>query len=125
MNQQHFSIIAALAAGNYAATGELARLIGEQSGFKVQFHEGGEYSLYLAEVFDDYFLVVIFGKQTSFGMVRVLASAMTPKLVEVLTCEPETHPYENGDASTAPAGEFREELASKLDGLFGKKSTGD
>ncbi len=62
--------LASLPAGNVAAMGGLAKLIGE-SEFPNQFHEGAKDSLYMTIVGTRIVLVVIFDNRTSLGLVRL------------------------------------------------------
>jgi predicted regulator of Ras-like GTPase activity (Roadblock/LC7/MglB family) len=69
---EHFDAtsIASLAAGNIAATGGLASLIGERE-FSILFHEGERDNMHLSLVDDRLILVVIFGRRSSVGLVRL------------------------------------------------------
>lgn len=62
--------LASLTAGNVAAMGGLAKLIGEAE-FPNQFHEGARDSLYMSVVGTRVVLVVIFDNRTSLGLVRL------------------------------------------------------
>lgn len=61
--------LASLAAGSIAATGGLARLIGERA-FSGLFHEGERSHLYLTVLGDGLILVVSFDRSSSPGLVR-------------------------------------------------------
>jgi predicted regulator of Ras-like GTPase activity (Roadblock/LC7/MglB family) len=62
--------LASLTAGNVAAMGGLAKLIGE-SEFPNQFHEGARDSMHMTIVGQRVVLVVIFDSKTSLGLVRL------------------------------------------------------
>jgi predicted regulator of Ras-like GTPase activity (Roadblock/LC7/MglB family) len=62
--------LASLTAGNVAAMGGLAKLIGEKE-FPTQFHEGEHESLHMSVVGGRVVLVVIFDAQSSLGLVRL------------------------------------------------------
>ena len=62
--------LASLAAGNIAATGGLARLLGEKE-FPQLTHEGDKESLHLSLVGNRWILVVIFDDRSSLGLVRL------------------------------------------------------
>ncbi len=62
--------IASLAAGNIAATGGLASLIGEKE-FSILFHEGERDNMHLSVVENRLILVVIFDRRSSVGLVRL------------------------------------------------------
>ncbi len=62
--------LASLTAGNVAAMGGLAKLIGEKE-FPSQFHEGERESLHMTIVANRAVLVVIFDAKSSLGLVRL------------------------------------------------------
>lgn len=62
--------LASLTAGNIAATGGLAKLIGEKE-FSILFHEGEKDNLHISVVASRVILVVIFDKRSSLGLVRL------------------------------------------------------
>ena len=62
--------LASLTAGNVAAMGGLAKLIGEKE-FPNQFHEGERESLHMSIVAGRVVLVVIFDAKSSLGLVRL------------------------------------------------------
>lgn len=62
--------LASLTAGNIAATGGLAKLIGEKE-FRILFHEGERDNLHISIVAGRVILVVIFDGRSSLGLVRL------------------------------------------------------
>ena len=62
--------LASLTAGNIAATGGLAKLIGEQE-FSILFHEGEKDNIHISIVGGRVILVVIFDQRSSLGLVRL------------------------------------------------------
>ncbi len=62
--------LASLTAGNIAATGGLAKLIGEKE-FSILFHEGEKDNIHISIVADRVILVVIFDHRSSLGLVRL------------------------------------------------------
>jgi predicted regulator of Ras-like GTPase activity (Roadblock/LC7/MglB family) len=74
--------ISALVAGSFAATREMARLLGEEE-FSVLFHQGERDNIQLSLVGDRTLLSVIFDERTTVGMVRLYANESTRKLVEI------------------------------------------
>lgn len=62
--------LASLVAGEIAATGGLAQLMGERE-FSTLFHEGIRDNLHISIVASRVILVVIFDKRTSLGLVRL------------------------------------------------------
>src|SRR5216683_512232 len=75
--------LASLTAGNVAAMGGLAKLIGENE-FPNQFHEGTKDSLYMTIVATRIVLVVIFDNRTSLGLVRLRIKKASDELGRVM-----------------------------------------
>ena len=74
--------VAALVAGSYAATREMARLLGEDE-FSVLFHQGKRDNVQLTLVGDRTLLATVFDERTTIGMVRLYAKEATEKLLQV------------------------------------------
>jgi predicted regulator of Ras-like GTPase activity (Roadblock/LC7/MglB family) len=74
--------LASLTAGNVAAMGGLAKLIGENE-FPNQFHEGARDSLYMTIVGGRVVLVVIFDNRTSLGLVRLRIKKASDELARI------------------------------------------
>src|SRR6266849_1546392 len=74
--------LASLTAGNVAAMGGLAKLIGENE-FPNQFHEGARDSLYMTIVGTRVVLVVIFDNRTSLGLVRLRSKKASDELSRI------------------------------------------
>lgn len=62
--------LAALAAANFGATSQIAKLIGEDD-FALMFHKGKKDSIHFARISTDLILVTIFGENVSLGLVRL------------------------------------------------------
>ncbi len=62
--------LASLTAGNIAATGGLAKLLGEKE-FSILFHEGERDNLHISIIGQRVILVVIFDDRSSLGLVRL------------------------------------------------------
>ena len=62
--------LASLTAGNIAATGGLAKLIGEKE-FSILFHEGEKENLHISIIGQRVILVIIFDERSSLGLVRL------------------------------------------------------
>jgi predicted regulator of Ras-like GTPase activity (Roadblock/LC7/MglB family) len=75
--------IASLAAGNIAATGGLANLIGEKE-FTILFHEGEKDNMHISVIANRLILVVIFDKRSSVGLVRLRVRKATDELAGIL-----------------------------------------
>jgi predicted regulator of Ras-like GTPase activity (Roadblock/LC7/MglB family) len=111
--------ISALVAASFAATREMARVLGED-GFEVMFHQGRTDNIQISLVGDRTLLTVIFDESTTVGMVRLYAAEAAKKLADLF----ERHEAER---RANPQQEPPEDLASgfvgsakdKLDDLFG------
>ena len=74
--------ISALVAGSFAATKEMARLLGEDE-FTALFHQGERDNIQLSLVGDRTLLTILFDDRTTVGMGRVYASETAKKLADV------------------------------------------
>jgi len=75
--------LASLAAGNIAATGGLANLIGEKE-FSILFHEGERDNMHLSVVAERLILVIVFDRRSSVGLVRLRVRQATARLAAVM-----------------------------------------
>jgi predicted regulator of Ras-like GTPase activity (Roadblock/LC7/MglB family) len=75
--------LAALAAGNFGAVSEMAKIIGEDE-FSLLFHKGEKESIHFSKVMADFLLVTIFGKETSLGFLRLKVAEAVGKIKKVL-----------------------------------------
>jgi predicted regulator of Ras-like GTPase activity (Roadblock/LC7/MglB family) len=64
--------LASLTAGNIAATGSIAKLLGEKE-FTIIFHEGYRDNIYISIVGRRVIMVIIFDERSSLGLVRLRA----------------------------------------------------
>jgi predicted regulator of Ras-like GTPase activity (Roadblock/LC7/MglB family) len=71
--------LASLTAGNIAATGGLAKLIGEKE-FSILFHEGEKDNLHISIVGGRVILVVLFDSRSSLGLVRLRVKKASDEL---------------------------------------------
>ena len=71
--------LASLTAGNIAATGGLAKLIGEKE-FSILFHEGEKDNLHISIVGGRVILVVLFDGRSSLGLVRLRVKKSSEEL---------------------------------------------
>ncbi|HPE20020.1 roadblock/LC7 domain-containing protein [Candidatus Mcinerneyibacteriota bacterium] len=84
MEQFDSTAFASLSAGNFAATSELAKLIGETE-FSVLFHEGVKDSIHISIVAGSIIMVVVFRVvKTSLGLVRLEVKKSVEHLAHVL-----------------------------------------
>lgn len=76
--------LAALLAGSFASTREIARLVGEPE-FSVLFHQGKKDHIHISLVGERSILVVIFDDRTTIGMIRLYAKEIGEELSLVLS----------------------------------------
>ena len=74
--------VSALVAGSFAATKQMAKLLGEEE-FSIMFHQGKEDSIQLSLVGDRTILAIIFDDKTTVGMVRLYAVQVADKLAQL------------------------------------------
>jgi predicted regulator of Ras-like GTPase activity (Roadblock/LC7/MglB family) len=74
--------ISALVAGSFAATKEMARLLGEEE-FTAMFHQGERDNIQLSLVGDRTLLTILFDDRTTVGMVRLYATETAKKLADI------------------------------------------
>jgi predicted regulator of Ras-like GTPase activity (Roadblock/LC7/MglB family) len=109
--------ISALVAGSFAATREMARVLGEDE-FSVLFHQGKTDNIQLSLVGDRTLLTVIFDEATTVGMVRLYAAETVKRMVDLF--EKQERDIRSGakkeeDLETG----FADSAKGKLDDLFG------
>ena len=69
--------LAAVSAANFAATAEIARLIGEQD-FSLLYHKGGKRNVHFSRLANDYLIITLFNDNVSLGLIRLkLGSAIS------------------------------------------------
>lgn len=74
--------LASLTAGNIAATGGLAKLIGEKE-FTVLFHEGEKDNIHISLIGARVILVVIFDGRSSLGLIRLRVKKAGEELLTI------------------------------------------
>jgi predicted regulator of Ras-like GTPase activity (Roadblock/LC7/MglB family) len=74
--------ISALVAGSFAATKEMARLLGEEE-FTAMYHQGERDNIQLSLVGDRTLLTILFDDRTTVGMVRLYANETAKKLADI------------------------------------------
>ncbi len=73
-----------LAAADFAATSQLAMLIGEDE-FTELFHQGKQENIYITIILSRIILVVIFGKSTNLGLIRIRIKTTVTELEKIFT----------------------------------------
>jgi len=107
--------LASLTAGNIAATGGLAKLIGEKE-FSILFHEGEKDNIHISIVGGRVILVVIFDQRSSLGLVRLRVKKASADLAGVF--EDLAMRSAVALASNAPSSPFAEITDDDIDNLF-------
>jgi predicted regulator of Ras-like GTPase activity (Roadblock/LC7/MglB family) len=77
--------LAALSAGSFSASNEMARLLGEGARFKMVLHEGAQRNIFACSVTTDHLLAVVFESGTALGMIRLFTRRTVEQLVPVLS----------------------------------------
>lgn len=106
--------ISALVAGSFAATKEMARLLGEEE-FSALFHQGERDNIQLSLVGDRTLLTILFDDRTTVGMVRLYANETAKKLAAIYKQASER--VARDDDPTLDEG-YNEDARRKLDSLF-------
>ncbi len=107
--------LASLTAGNIAATGGLAKLIGEKE-FSILFHEGEKDNIHISIIGGRVILVVIFDQRSSLGLVRLRVKKASIELDDVFGDL--VNRTKEQDASPAAASPFAEITDDDIDNLF-------
>ena len=113
--EMNTSVLSALAAGDFAATGEIAKLVGEGDRFKLHFHEGENKNIYLTNVGSQFFLIIIFDATVALGMVRVYTKKAVESLLNLIA---EAEANVGTGAEDMIDDDFGRLLADELDGAF-------
>ena len=101
--------LASLAAGNVAATGGMAQLIGEKE-FPTLSHEGEKESIHIS-VIGRLLLVVVFDERSSLGLVKLRSKQISNQLWTMI----EEITQNNDDDDESPFAEITDE---DIDSLF-------
>ena len=103
--------VSALVAGSFAATQEMARLLGE-SEFSIMFHQGHRDSIQLQLVGDRTLMATLFDGRTNLGMVRFYAQETAARLNTVF------EEIESEDRRPQLDEDFESSAEDALDKLF-------
>ena len=112
--------LASLTAGNIAATGGLAKLLGEKE-FSILFHEGEKDNMHISLVGDRVILVVIFDSRTSLGLVRLRVkrtSETLQRIFESIVRKSERERAGVGAGLVESTSPFAEITEDDIDNLF-------
>lgn len=105
---------ASLAAADFAASDQLAGLLGEEE-FSSLYHHGERHSMYLADLSGWAILVTLFDRRTTLGMVRVKARVIAPRFSEAFGMLAERGP--SGAVVPMEVG-WADDAVSEIDRLF-------
>lgn len=104
---------ASLAAADYAASDQLAVLLGEDE-FSSLYHQGEARSMYLADVGGQAILAALFDGRTTLGLVRLKAKAVTPALASLFAAATSRGPA----PGAALEADWADVAADEIDRLF-------
>ena len=102
--------LGALAAGSYAAAGEMAPLLGESQQFEMILHEGETLNVLIAAINRRHCLVTVFPKEEALGMVRIFTKRTVAQLKPILDRKEQSE--------TVITDQFRNLLDHALDESF-------
>jgi predicted regulator of Ras-like GTPase activity (Roadblock/LC7/MglB family) len=105
---------ASLAAADFAASDQLAELLGEEE-FSSLYHHGERHSMYVADLSGWAILVTLFDRRTTLGMVRVKARGIAPRFHEAFGNLAERGP--SGAVVPMEVG-WADDAVSEIDRLF-------
>ena len=104
--------LASLTAGNIAATGGLAKLLGEKE-FSILFHEGERDNLHISIIASRVILVVIFDERSSLGLVRLRVKKAGEELAKIFE-----RLVQKAEADGGASSPFAEITDDDIDNLF-------
>jgi len=105
--------IASLAAADFAASGQLAVLLGEEE-FTSLYHHGTRRSMYLVDLAGQAILAALFDGRTTLGMVRLKTRNMVPAFASLFAGLASRGP----DPGTPLDASWAEEAVGEIDRLF-------
>lgn len=132
-----------LSASDFAATQELAKLLGEKT-FQDLYHQGNRHGVYMTQMHEGLLLAILFDRKTSLGLVRYALRKARPRLRPLLaravatsseeaTREEETARVEDAtreekealeeSPTSTPATSDLDLLVDEVDQLFGESNT--
>ncbi|HEY8507926.1 MAG TPA: roadblock/LC7 domain-containing protein [Steroidobacteraceae bacterium] len=107
---------ASLVAGDFAASDQLARLLGEEE-FSSLYHAGLGRSMYLADVSGYGILAALFNGSTTLGLIRLKSRTTVPRLVEILERIASREP---SDLGMGMDQNWMNDAENEIDRLFGE-----
>lgn len=113
--------LAALLAGSFASTKEIARLVGEPE-FSVLFHQGKKDHIHISLVGERTILAVIFDDRTTIGMVRLYAKEVSENLNQILSSGQSADITVRSGNKSEMDTEFSTSVETRLDDIFSDRS---
>jgi hypothetical protein len=104
-----------LLAGGFSTTFEMAKYLGEQEAFNLNYHEGSAYDIYTANLGEKLFLTLIFDRRiqsSRIGMVWLYIKRTIRELENIISAS------EGVKSKQVFDSEFSSSLSDKLDNLF-------
>ena len=111
--------MSALVAGCFAATREMARILGEEE-FTALFHQGRKDNLQLSLVGSRTILSVLFDDTTTIGMVRLYSAETGRKLTSLFKKVDSKNRLAVREDRSAELDKFQAAAAGSLDDIFGE-----
>lgn len=74
--------LAALAAANFGATSQIARILGEDD-FSILYHKSKKDNIHLSKINGDIILVTVFTDEVPLGLVRLKANQLAKQIQEL------------------------------------------
>lgn len=105
--------LSALTAGSFAATRQMAKLLGEDE-FSTLSHQGARQAIQVSLVGDRTLLAVVWDERTNLGLVRFYGQESTRRLTEIFEEISKREP-EQGEGLS---GDYSSEASAALDDLF-------
>lgn len=111
------TLLCAVASANYAASNQMAKLVGENGGFHQQLQRGDTLSILVAGIDEQYFIMIVFENQVKVNGVFTIAEKLCPKL-KLIFNDPDAEPISIAEVALKVDAEFNKELSEKLDQIF-------
>jgi predicted regulator of Ras-like GTPase activity (Roadblock/LC7/MglB family) len=111
--------VSALVAGSFAATKQMAKLLGEEE-FSVMFHQGARDSIQLTLIGERTILAVIFSDKTTVGMVRLYSTEIAKKMGQLFKDIAGRQATPNAEGGSRFGAEYGSAAKTKLDDIFGR-----
>lgn len=106
-----------LSAADYAATSQLASLLGEEE-FKEIFHQGKKENIYITVILSRIILVVIFSRKTNLGLMRVRLKKTVKELEDIFDQIFKKLSSSQKQQKESFNDDFKRAAESELDDLF-------